>query len=440
MENIVEWIRLSVSLGGTNAGGALVRKYGSAEKIFEEDPELLYRAGDISADAAKKLAGANRAKAQGIASECRNFGWSVITPESAYYPSELKKISDLPLVLYVCGDPSFLIAEHKAAVVGTRKPSDISIIAAYKLSAALSEKGITTVSGGAIGIDRASHEGALTGPGSTVCVLGNGLGFNYLPERVFLRRRIEKNGAVVSEMEPFEGPRQYSFPRRNRIIAALSKTLTVVESGAKGGSLISADYAVKYNKRVFALSPGVYPSRGCEKLINEGAVELCDASQVINRYISSGAPVPLANSGEDVPKILKPESCTLQEFASLNGVTPSEALPLFETLAHTEKAGSDPQTKAAPASKPEKKAAPKPKTKKTEYTEPNNILKENVARTQGLSPAEKTLYMCLGKDPESLDRLAEKTGLSVPQLMSAATALELMELAASHPGNRFSLK
>lgn len=439
MENIVEWIRLSLILGGTNAGGELVRKFGTAENIFAEDPELLFKAGDISEDTLKKLSFSNHSKAQSIAATCRNLGWTVITPESEYFPEELKKISDFPLALFVCGDPALLKAEHKAAVVGTRKPDDISLNAAYTLSSSFSANGITTVSGGALGIDRASHEGALTGKGSTICVIGNGLGYNYLPERVFLRRRIEKYGLVVSEMPPFEGPTHYSFPRRNRIIAAISKTLTVIQSDLKGGSLISADYAVRYKKRVFALSPEIFSSAGCERLISMGAGELKDASQIIKRYIPDAVSVPLKNNGSDVPKILKPEKTSLSEFALLNGVTESEAYPLYSLILNSDEGGSEALEKTAlPIEKSQTKK--KAGNKKTQYPEPQNMLKEKIAETQGLTPAERALYMNIGKAPESMDSLTEKTGLDISELMSAVTALELMELIIYHPGNRVSLK
>jgi len=439
MENIVEWIRLSDALGGTNAGGELVRSFGTAESIFSRDPELLLRAGEISADTAEKLKTSSRAKAIASAAVCRNFGWSVITPESEFYPDELKRISDFPLVLYAIGNPELLKSEHKAAVVGTRTPSDVSLVSAYALARALSENGITVVSGGALGIDRASHEGALTGAGSTICVIGNGMGYNYLPERVFLKRRIEKYGLIISELTPFEAPTRYSFPRRNRIIAALSKTLTVIQSDLKGGSLISSDYAVKYRKRVFALSPEIYSSTGCEKLISSGAEELKDASQIIKRYLPVEASAPLKNDGSGVPKILTPEKCTLDEFAALNGVTNAEAYPLYSSILSS----ANPENKKIdlPEIPPEKqKNVKKAREKKKVYPEPENILKEKVAQTQGLSPAERALYMNLGKEPESLDALAEKTGVSAPELMSAATALELMELIVSYPGNRVSLK
>ncbi|MCH5197729.1 MAG: DNA-processing protein DprA [Oscillospiraceae bacterium] len=439
MENIVEWIRLSLVLGGTNAGGELVRKFGTAENILSRDPELLFKAGEISEETKNKLSNASLIKAQTIASVCRNFGWTVITPESEFFPEELKKISDFPLTLYLSGNPGLLKAEHKAAVVGTRHPSDISLTAAFRLASALSENGITTVSGGALGIDRASHEGALTGKGSTICVIGNGLGHNYLPERVFLKRRIEKYGLIVSEMPPFESPTHYSFPKRNRIIAALAKTLTVVQSQAKGGSLISADYALRYKKRVFALSPEVFSSKGCEGLISLGAQELKNASQIINCYVKSSAQFPLKNSGDSVPKILKPEKTPLSEFAALNGVSEAEAFPLYSLMLNPSENRAEFLGEGyIPTEKNKKAKTSKEKTPK--YSEPQNILKEKIAETQGLSEAERAVYFSLGKQPQSLDSIADKTGLEISELMSAATVLELMELISYHPGNRVSLK
>ena len=440
MENILSWIQLSFLFGGTAVGGKLLQKYRTAEAILSLDPTLLTYAGEITESTADKLRRAPglRARAQSVAAVCRNFGWQVLTPESKYYPQEFLFIKDPPYVLYACGDLTCLTQRQKAAVVGTRKPADKAAVAAYDLAAVLSQNGVVTVSGGALGIDSAAHEGALTAAGGTVCMLGMGLGHQYLPEKAFMRRRISKRGVLVSETTPFEGPTLAAFPRRNRLIASMASTLTVIQSDVHGGSMISADYARQYGRQLFALSPAVCASPGCEKLIAEGALPLENTGQLTSFYGLSGAEDwPLKNSG-NLPPVLAPTQCTLVEFARLNGVTEAEAWPLYEELCGRDAAAKPfevhnaltkkrlPTAQSEPAAKP----APSPDT---------SALRAKIADAKNLSGDERTVFLALPEEPCYLDELGERTGLSAGALSTALTYLELTGLAETLPGNMAGL-
>ena len=449
MENIILWLQLSFTLGGTGAGGKLLRRYRTADALFSLDPALLVKTGELTEATAEKLIRARslRGRAQSVAAVCRNFGWQVLTPENKFYPQEFFYLKDPPYAIYAMGDLTYLSHRHKAAVVGTRAPAPVAVRAAYDIGAVLSQNNVVTVSGGALGIDSAAHEGALTAGGGTVCMLGMGLGHQYLPEKAFMRRRIARRGVLLSEIVPFEGPTAATFPRRNRLIAAIAGSLTVVQSGERGGSMISADYALQYGRQLFALSPEVFPSPGCEKLIREGAAPLDNAAALLSFYgAAEGEDWPLANGGS-IPPVLTPTLCTLQEFARLNGVTEAEALPLYEELCGRAAAAAPyeiknsltgkntPVKKTAvsrpPAEGPAAKAAPPPKN-----TGPDATQMLRIADAQRLSGDERAVFLALSGEPRSLDAVADQTGLSAPAVMTALTFLELAGLADTLPGNR----
>ena len=156
-------------------------------------------------------------------------------------------------------------------IVGTRRATKYGIENSYRFAYALSKYGTIIVSGGALGVDGASHRGALATDGITICVRGCGLNCSYLRENSDIRSTIPKRGAVISEYPPDETPRNYYFPARNRIIAALSDGLLVMEAGKKSGSLITANLAAEQGKTIFALLGNNSPqNEGSNALIKEG--------------------------------------------------------------------------------------------------------------------------------------------------------------------------
>lgn len=439
--NILLWLQLSFVFGGSAAGGALIKAYPNAEALFSVPPETRVLAGEISPGGGEKLRRAleEEARAKAVAAQCRNFGWQVITPESPFYPASFLDLPDPPLALFAAGDINKLTLSSLCAVVGTRSPSAPALRAAYDLASALSCAGVVTVSGGALGIDSAAHEGALTGPGGTVCVLGNGFGHGYLPEKAFLRARIQKNGLLLSEQPPFTAPSRNTFPRRNRLIAALASGVAVMQSAAAGGSMITASYAEKLGRRIFALSPEVFGSEGCDLLISSGAVPLASTGPVTAFFGEAEAEdQPFLVSGGALPPALTPESLSLEAFASLSGVTPAQAMPLWREI--RAKAGvTDPAVPAEPA--PKKTAARPAKADPSPGEgEPDAALKVKIADAQSLGGEDRAVFLALEKTPQSLDLIAEKTGLSAPAVMAAVTILEMQGLAATQPGNRVSLR
>lgn len=198
----------------------------------------------------------------------------LVLQEDEHYPKALKEITVAPAFLYVEGNRDAL-ALPKIGIVGARKCTRYGRDATFQFAEQLSARGICVVSGGAMGVDTAAHQGALynkTTP--TIAVMGTGL-FHRYPDhnRQMFEEILEQHGALISEYPLSTSPRPHLFPPRNRIISGLSMGVLVSEASVKSGSLISASYAIQQNREVFAL-PGRLidtKSEGCHQLLRQGA-------------------------------------------------------------------------------------------------------------------------------------------------------------------------
>jgi len=196
----------------------------------------------------------------------------ILTLEDAAFPSQLKEISNPPPVLFVKGNPQ-LLAEPQIAMVGSRNPSAMGIRTAVEFAQALAEAGLTITSGMALGIDAASHQGAINVNGRTIAIAGTGLDRVYPACHKQLATQIAERGALVSEFPPGTIAKPHHFPRRNRIISGLCMGLLVVEAAQQSGSLITARLALDQNREVFAIPGSIHNplARGCNALIRQGA-------------------------------------------------------------------------------------------------------------------------------------------------------------------------
>jgi DNA processing protein len=200
-------------------------------------------------------------------------GRHLMTIEDENYPSLLKEINGPPLVLYIKGDKTILNTTQ-IAIVGSRHPTALGLSNAKLFAGALAEAGLTITSGLAIGIDGASHKGALLRKGTTIGVLGSGLNHVYPISHLDLVDEIlNQKGAIVSEFPLETAPHPYNFPRRNRIISGLSIGTLVVEAALKSGSLITAKLALDEGREVFAIPGSIHhpQTKGCHHLIRQGA-------------------------------------------------------------------------------------------------------------------------------------------------------------------------
>ncbi len=195
-----------------------------------------------------------------------------IRRNSTHYPARFDSLPDKPDLLYVIGE---LPDDHapSVAIIGARMCSRYGHNTAFTFGKKLAEKGVSVVSGMALGIDGAAQEGALAGGGKTYAVLGCGVDVCYPRSNTNLYNQIPGHGGILSELPPGTKPLRYNFPLRNRLIAALADVVIVVEARKKSGSLITVDYALEQGKSVYAVPGRVGDalSDGCNFLIAQGA-------------------------------------------------------------------------------------------------------------------------------------------------------------------------
>ena len=215
------------------------------------------------------------------------MNYNFITINDDVYPECLKEISNPPLKLYYKGNLDLLKEERLIAVVGTRNPSSYGKLCCEYMVKKMTNANITVVSGFAKGIDSIAHKTSLLTDGKTIAVIASGLDIVYPASNLSLYREIEEKGLILSEYEAGVKPFKSNFPQRNRIIAGLSKGTIVVESKDRGGSLITADLALEFNRDVYAVPGDVFSeySKGCNNLIRDSrAKSLSNINELLKDY------------------------------------------------------------------------------------------------------------------------------------------------------------
>lgn len=279
-----------------------------------------------------------------------------LTFDDPLYPTRLREIHSAPSTLYVRGNLAAL-NDPQIAVVGCRRMSAYGSENAFQFSKAMAEIGITITSGLAMGIDTMAHQGALAAKGQTIAVLGTGLNNIYPSQNKKLASDIiEQGGAIVSELPLDAEPLPYHFPRRNRIISALSLGVLVIEAAEKSGSLITARFALEQNREIFAIPGSIHSatSKGCHRLIKEGATMVESISDLliqVQEKLKQALLLPTdshqkpAKSGKlqsqkkhDTP--IKKHNHPLFEFLSVEESTPLDVL-LARTGASIENLNAD---------------------------------------------------------------------------------------------------
>lgn len=246
----------------------LIRESGSAGKALEEARRLGFGREEA---ATPGLDGASRL------GEWRRSGMDIVPITSPRYPASLLDLTDPPPLLFLQGD-RLLLEKPAAAIVGSRLATSLGRRATEAIAANLAGAGVVVVSGMARGIDGAAHRGALSAGGGTVGVLGTGIDVVYPSTNRDLFERVRQTGLLVSEFLPSEPGVPHHFPKRNRIIAALARTVIVVEAGHRSGALITVEHALDLGREVFAVPGSVENKRAREsnRLLLDGAHVLVD--------------------------------------------------------------------------------------------------------------------------------------------------------------------
>ncbi|MCK9685513.1 DNA-processing protein DprA [Scleromatobacter humisilvae] len=333
-DELAAWLRLACTPGiGRATARKLLAALGSAERVLAaDDPTLLSLTGR---DVVRVL---RRREARDDALVAATRRWldasaddeprDIVTLGDPRYPTLLLETADPPLLLFTLGRVELLSAQS-VAIVGSRNATPQGVDNARAFARALSERGLAIVSGLAMGVDGAAHEGGLDGPGSTVAFVGTGLDRCYPSSHRALMRRIARNGLVASEYPLGAIPLPDNFPRRNRLIAGLSRGTLVVEAALESGSLITARMAVESGRDVFAIPGSIHSqqSQGCHRLIQEGAKLVENADDVL-RELRFG---PL---GETRRATLSPARPSLFATATDDGIAAGPDGALRAALGH----------------------------------------------------------------------------------------------------------
>jgi DNA processing protein len=320
-DELSAWLRLTLTPGiGNTSARKLLAAFGLPQAIFEQSALALTQT--VSSVQAQALL----CPPEGLAALLdTTLDWlahdapgglrrQVITLGDTAYPQAVLNLDDPPLMLYLLGCASFkpngalapvdqaraainsevngglVDPAHSLAMVGSRNPTPQGLAHARQFAQALVQAGVTVVSGLALGIDGAAHEGALKGadPGSacaaTVAVVGTGLDRVYPKAHRDLAHRIAAQGLLVSEYPLGTPPLTANFPKRNRLIAGLAQGTLVVEAALKSGSLITARLSNEQGKDVFAIPGSILAaqSRGCHALIKQGATLVESAQDILD--------------------------------------------------------------------------------------------------------------------------------------------------------------
>lgn len=325
-EGLAAWLRLTLIPG---IGGETQRKLLAAFGL----PDAIFAAGRLAARAvvgsrADLLFDFDPSEAVDRSIEWASQpGQFILTLADSTYPTTLLEIADPPNVLYIRGNPALLQKRGLGlGVVGSRNATPQGLQTAENFAKTLAGKGLTIISGLALGIDAAAHRGALAAGGDTIAVIGTGADRLYPARNKELALAIAERGAIISEFPLGTPAIAANFPRRNRIISGLSRGVLVVEAAPESGSLITARLAAEQGREVFAIPGSIHSpvARGCHKLIKQGAklVETAqDVLEELGSFTEYSNPAELSPKVQETPLLasIGHDPCSLDDLVERTG-------------------------------------------------------------------------------------------------------------------------
>jgi len=327
------WLRLALVPGlSDDVVRRLLVAYGSPQHVLDASPAGVRNI--VSASVAAALA--EGAPEQRVEDARRWLGEAenhLVTLADEGYPRALLQLTDPPPILYAKGRVD-LLNSASIAVVGSRNATPQGVMTARSFAQALSDAGLSIVSGLALGIDTAAHEGGLDGRSGTVAVVGTGLDVVYPARNRELAHRIAREGVLVSEFPLGTPAIANHFPRRNRIISGLARGCLVVEAALSSGSLITARLANEQGKDVFAIPGSIHSalSKGCHVLIKQGA-KLVDSVHDIFEELRVSAPVhsslPAEDEAHPLLALMAFDPCDVDTLAARSGLSAGEVAALL---------------------------------------------------------------------------------------------------------------
>jgi DNA processing protein len=266
--------------------------------------------------------------------DAARLGAQVLIPSDPEYPSLLRAIPEPPPVLFTLGQQS-LFLRPAVAIVGSRDHSHYGLDACRSLAAAAGEAGVVVVSGMARGLDAVAHAAALDSGGTTIGVLGNGLGVIYPAANRSLYERVARDGLLLSEFPPGERPHSGSFPRRNRLISGLARVTVIVEAAFGSGALITAGTALDQGREVMAVPGNITSpvSVGTNGLIRDGAAPILEPSDLLQHFPELGGRVQPKTTASiaagPLPETLSGDERELVRLFGTESIHPDELATRF---------------------------------------------------------------------------------------------------------------
>ena len=377
--------------------------FGSVENIYlSQNYDMFYKLRQKDKD---MLMNKSLDDAYAILERCKECGARVLTYDDELYPEALKHIDSPPYVLYIKGRNIDLNKEFCIGVVGTRYSTSYggNITAAF--CSEMAKRGIMVVSGMARGIDSVAAYATLKAGGETVAVLGCGIDIVYPLENKTLYQNIEKRGMLISEYPPGVRGATWTFPRRNRIIAGLSRGVIVIEGSEKSGSMITARFAEEFNRDVFAVPRNIDEGTlgGTNALIKEGAIPMTKISDLLEQY-------PELNNRERKRRGYIYQQKTMDE-AEISSIKPIDEI----------------------------------KNNKNEKSEQLKMISDDnidisLIIEKTTNDVEKSIIKFISKDVKHIDNIADSLGMNSSELSTSLCVLEMMGLIEQLPGRCYRIK
>ena len=335
------WLWLANTLGaGSSHAGRVLDVFGGAQETWENrDSDAFRKAVGSPAFARANLPDNTPAHYRAFARRCAARNIRILPYDDPDYPLAFSRIPDMPLVLYCTGDPRWLNEPGAVGIVGSRKPTEYGLNAAADIGGELAKNGAIIVSGLADGLDSAGHRAAVKNDCPTIAVMGVPIDRTYPAANAALRQKIEQKGCVISEYPPYSeyiGPT--CFLQRNRLIAALSTAVLVVEAREKSGTMSTVAHAERYGKPVYAVPGSIYSpnSAGTNGLLRDGraravagAADLLAALGLHTRQAAPAAakqPAPLSDTERRVLAGIGPKPVGIEELCVSTGLPMSALL------------------------------------------------------------------------------------------------------------------
>ena len=398
------WIWLTTRPGiGVHGRAALLRLFGTAERIFEMKERDYLAAEGFECRWLESLLDKSLDEAEKILIECDDKSIRLVTYADGAYPSRLRNISDPPALLYYCGTLPDFDNEAVIGVIGSRRCSAYGLLHAKQFSKLIASSGGIVVSGGARGIDSMALRGALDSEMPVACVLGCGVDVVYPPENRELFRQIAAHGCLLSEYRPGTRPDRGNFPVRNRIISGLALGVLVVEAPERSGALITANLALEQGRDVFAIpgNIGVKSCEGSNRLIRDGAIVVENGWEILREY-EHLFPGKLSDG--------RSREAMERGFMARFG----RPAPVYTPVVLEE-----------------------PVDKKVIDNPENRNYSDVKEKTSALTRDEAAVHAALSAEPILADELVVRTGLPAQRVSAALTMLQIKGLAQKQAGNRY---